>query len=72
MRPTPTLVRLVWPIVVGLCACGCSRKQDDAKPLVTPAVTVTRTSLDPGVLTKVHYRFSVAADAPPFVYFETP
>src|SRR5215203_652801 len=66
MRPTLTLVRLVCPIVVSLCAFACSPKQDDAKPLITPAVSLTTTSLAPGVLTKVQYRFSVAADAPAF------
>jgi len=66
MRPTPALVWLVYPIIITLCGSGCSRKSDAAKPLVTPAVTVTSTSLDPGRLARVEYRFSVAADAPPF------
>jgi hypothetical protein len=52
-------------VVIGLVA-GCSRKVDDARPVATPSVTLSRTDAAVGGPIDVTYRFAVASDAPPF------
>ena len=45
---------------------GCSKKVDDASPVATPSLTLTRMDAAVGSPIDVTYRFAVAADAPPF------
>jgi hypothetical protein len=45
---------------------GCSRKVDDAPPVATPSITLSRTDAAVGSPIDVTYRFEVAPDAPAF------
>jgi hypothetical protein len=57
---------LMLPLVlIGLVA-GCSKKTDDARPVATPSVKLSRTDAAVGSPIDVTYRFEVAPDAPPF------
>jgi hypothetical protein len=56
---------LMLPLVlIGLVA-GCSKKTDDARPVATPSVKLSRTDAAVGSPIDVTYRFEVAPDAPP-------
>src|SRR5687767_988876 len=46
-------------------ASACARKEDDAKAIATPAVTLSRTDAAVGTPVDITYRFTVAPDAPP-------
>jgi hypothetical protein len=52
-------------VLIGLVA-GCSQKTDDARPVATPSVKLSRTDAAVGSPIDVTYRFEVAPDAPPF------
>jgi hypothetical protein len=52
-------------VLLGLIA-GCSKKVDDARPVATPSLTLSRMDAAVGSPIDVTYRFAVAADAPPF------
>lgn len=52
-------------VLLGLIA-GCSKNVDDARPVATPSLTLSRTDAAVGSPIDVTYRFAVAADAPPF------
>ena len=43
---------------------GCSKKTDDAAPVATPTVTLSRGEAAVGAPVDVTYRFAVAANAP--------
>jgi hypothetical protein len=45
---------------------ACSRKVDDARPVATPTVALSRTDVAVGSPIDMTYRFAVAPDAPPF------
>jgi hypothetical protein len=57
---------LTFSLVLIALIAGCSRKVDDARPLATPTLTLSRTDVAVGSPIDVTYRFAVAADAPPF------
>ena len=46
--------------------CGCSRQEDTAKPVATPAVTISQSAAAIGSPVEVTYKFVVAPDAPAF------
>jgi hypothetical protein len=52
-------------VLLGVTA-GCSKKVDDARPVATPSLTLSRMDVAVGSPIDVTYRFAVAADAPPF------
>jgi hypothetical protein len=52
-------------VLLGLIA-GCSKKVDEARPVATPSLTLSRMDAAVGSPIDVTYRFAVAADAPPF------
>ena len=52
-------------VLLGVTA-GCSKKVDDARPVATPSLTLSRMDAAVGSPIDVTYRFAVAADAPPF------
>ena len=52
-------------MLIGVVA-GCSRKVDDARPVATPSLTLSRTDVAVGSPMDVTYRFAVAPDAPAF------
>ena len=45
---------------------GCSRKVDDAPPVATPSMTLSRSDAAVGSPIDVNYKFTVAGDAPAF------
>src|SRR5687768_9342274 len=53
-------------VVMGGAAASCSRKVEEAKPVATPSVTLSRTDAAVGSPVDVTYKFTVASDAPPF------
>lgn len=55
---------LALVLVVSIAAC--SRKVDDARPVATPSVTLSRTDVAVGSPIDMTYKFAVAADGPPF------
>jgi hypothetical protein len=52
-------------VLIGLIA-GCSQKTDDARPVATPSMKLSRMDAAVGSPIDVTYRFEVAPDAPPF------
>jgi hypothetical protein len=52
-------------IMVGSLAAGCAKKED-AAPVATPGVTLSRSDVAVGSPVDMTYRFVVAPDAPPF------
>jgi hypothetical protein len=62
-RHSTGLLLLLVPI--GLVA-GCAQKVDDAPPVATPAITLSRMDAAVGSPIDVTYRFDVAPNAPPF------
>jgi hypothetical protein len=59
-------VGLLLPLVLISLIAGCSRKVDDARPVATPSLKLSRTDAAVGSPIDLTYRFEVAADAPPF------
>ena len=57
--------RLVPLVLIGLIA-GCSKKVDDARPVATPSIKLSRMDAAVGSPIEVTYRFEVAPDAPAF------
>ena len=57
---------LTLPLVLLGLIAGCSKKVDDARPVATPSLTLSRMDAAVGSPIDVTYRFAVAADAPPF------
>lgn len=57
---------LTLPLVLLGLIAGCSKKVDDARPVATPSLTLSRMDVAVGSPIEVTYRFAVAADAPPF------
>jgi hypothetical protein len=55
-------------VLIGLVSAiaGCSRKVDEAPPVATPSMTLSRSDAAVGSPIDVNYKFTVAADAPPF------
>jgi hypothetical protein len=58
--------RLLLPLVLLGVSAGCSKEVDDARPVATPSLTLSRMDAAVGSPIDVTYRFAVAADAPPF------
>ena len=58
--------RLLLTLVLLVVTVGCSKKVDDARPVATPSLTLSRMDAAVGSPIDVTYRFAVAADAPPF------
>jgi hypothetical protein len=57
---------LLLPLVlIGLIA-GCSKKEDDARPVATPSLTLSRMDAAVGSPIDVTYKFDIASDAPAF------
>jgi hypothetical protein len=54
------------PIVLIGAVVGCSTEVDNARPVATPSVTLSRTDAAVGSPIDVTYRFAVAPDAPAF------
>jgi hypothetical protein len=54
------------PVVLICLIAGCSQKTDDARPVATPSLKLSRTDAAVGSPIDVTYRFEVAPDAPPF------
>jgi hypothetical protein len=52
-------------VLIGSIA-GCSKKTDDARPVATPSITLSRMDVAVGSPIDVTYRFEVAPDAPAF------
>jgi hypothetical protein len=57
---------LLLPLVLIGVIAGCSRKVDDARPVATPSIKLSRMDAAVGSPIDVTYRFEVAPDAPPF------
>jgi hypothetical protein len=57
---------LLLPLVVFGLIAGCARKTDDARPVATPSLTLSRMDAAVGSPVDVTYRFQVAPDAPAF------
>src|SRR5262245_32336403 len=54
-------------VLTVICAVsGCSKKVDNAAPVATPALTLSRTDASVGSPIDVTYKFAVAPDAPAF------
>jgi hypothetical protein len=53
-------------LLILAASAACSRKADDARPVATPSVTLSRAEAAAGSPVDMNYRFTVAADAPPF------
>jgi hypothetical protein len=55
-------------LACALCAgiAGCSRPAEEAPPVATPTVTISRNDASVGAPVDVTYRFAVAGDAPAF------
>ena len=54
------------PLVLVGVTLGCSKEVDDARPVATPSLTLSRMDAAVGSPIDVTYRFAVAEDAPPF------
>ena len=63
--PRQSASLLLTLVLLGVTA-GCSKKVDDARPVATPSLTLSRMDVAVGSPIDVTYRFAVAADAPPF------
>src|SRR5262245_57222745 len=66
--PTPMHmqpIRLFLLLTLAGLAAVCARKQDDAKPIATPSLTLNRTEAAVGSPIEMKYRFAMAPDAPP-------
>jgi hypothetical protein len=65
-----TLMLRQFGVVVVTLTIGsssaCRQKADDAKPVATPSVTLSRTTVPAGSPIDITYRFAVAPDAPAF------
>jgi hypothetical protein len=57
---------LLLPLVLIASIAGCSRKVDEARPVATPSVKLSRSDAAVGSPIDLTYRFEVAADAPAF------
>jgi hypothetical protein len=57
---------LLLPLVALGVIAGCSPKVDDARPVATPSMKLSRMDAAVGSPIDVTYRFEVAPDAPPF------
>ena len=53
-------------VLFALGAGACARNAEDAPPVATPTVTLSRSEVAVGTPVDVTYRFAVAPDAPPF------
>jgi hypothetical protein len=53
-------------LTIGGAAGACSRKAEEAKPVATPTVTLSRSNAAIGSPVDITYKFVVAPDAPPF------
>jgi hypothetical protein len=53
-------------VVMCGAVAACSRKVEEAKPVATPSVTLSRTDAAVGSPVDITYKFTVAADAPAF------
>jgi hypothetical protein len=62
-RQSAALLLLLVPIAL---LAGCSRKVDEAPPVATPSITLSRTDAAVGSPIDVTYRFDVAPNAPAF------
>ena len=51
-------------IVAALVAASCSRGNEEARPVATPSVTLSRADVGVGTPVEITYRFAVAPDAP--------
>ncbi len=58
--------RLLVLSLVAVAAFGCQKRSDDATPVATPSLTVSRARVPLGSPVEVTYRFVVAPTAPPF------
>jgi len=56
---------IVLTLSIALTICACSKKQDDAPPVATAAVTLSRPAAAAGSPIDVSYRFTVAPDMKP-------
>jgi hypothetical protein len=54
-------------VLTWAAAAGCARPEENAKPVATPAVTLSRSDAAVGTPVDITYRFRIAPDAPPFV-----
>ena len=63
----PKTFAYFFAVLLGCAAtAACARTEDDARPVATPTVTLSRTNAAVGSPVDINYRFSVASDAPPF------
>jgi hypothetical protein len=62
----PKSFAAVFALIVMGCAVACSKKTEEASPVATPTVTLSRSDVAVGSPVDVTYRFVVASDAPPF------
>lgn len=53
-------------MLIGGVAAACARNVEEARPVATPAVTLSRSDVAVGTPVDVTYRFAVAPDAPAF------
>ena len=60
------LSRILPLMLIGGMAAACARNAEDARPVATPAVTLSRSDVAVGTPVDVTYRFAVAPDAPAF------
>ena len=51
---------------LAIAAAGCGRGRDNARPVATPSLTLSRPDAAIGSPMEMTYRFAVAPDAPPF------
>jgi hypothetical protein len=58
--------RLLPLMLIGGVAAACARNVEEARPVATPAVTLSRSDVAVGTPVDVTYRFAVAPDAPAF------
>jgi hypothetical protein len=65
VRLTPDAT-LLAALVLAWCGAACSTPPDDAPPVATPSVTLSRSEAPVGSPIDVTYKFVVAADAPAF------
>ena len=57
---------LLLTLVLIVQVAGCSKKVDEARPVATPSVKLSRMDAAVGSPIDVTYKFDVASDAPPF------
>jgi len=64
--PRQSASLILLPLVLMGMLAGCSRKVDDARPVATPSLKLSRMDVAVGSPLDVTYRFAVAPDAPAF------